>query len=54
MLVLRLKTGEKTAVDKETAYNITSALLTGSELIIGANNIVFPRELFQSLMPSMK
>jgi len=53
MKVLRLTSGEKTAVNQQTAEDILAQLLMGKEIVV-ASDIVFPRALFQSLMPTMK
>lgn len=54
MNVLRLKTGEKIAVNMKTVNRITELLLTGTELILASPDVMFWRDNFQSITPMAK
>ena len=53
MKVLRLKTGEKTAVNFETAASIIKQIVSGMEFVV-AQDVSFFRADFQSIMPMAK
>lgn len=52
MNTLRLKTGEKIAIDEQTTRDINLLVKIGAEIINPIYNICFWRDNFQSITPS--